>query len=124
MDNFYHDCPPMMSDGGRQFTDFKTATRRNEYIKYINSVYRDDEYRLFLQGKGNQILKNVWNYHKKNNSCWKNGCVHVYPTRSLPRHFAQERQAHDLLHHVVHPPANGASKGCKQYADFRSTITQ
>ena len=122
MDNFYHDCPPMMSDG-RHFTDYKTATRRNEYIKYINTIYRDDDYRLFLQDNTNSILNNVWDFHKKNTNCWKNSCVHIYPTRSIPRHFVQEREAYDQIYQVTQPPATEACKNCKKYRDMRSTST-
>jgi hypothetical protein len=123
MDNFYKDCPPVMSDG-RHFTDYKSAVRRNEYIKYINTLYRDDEYRLFLQDNANKILDNVWNYHKKNTNCWKNACVHVYPTRSIPRHFAEERMAYDQIHKVTFPPANHVKRSCMKYNDFRATLTK
>ena len=122
MDNFYHDCPPMMSDG-RHFTDYQTATRRNEYIKYINTIFRDDNYRLFLQQNANPILDNVWNFHKRNTNCWKNGCVHVYPLRSIPRHFVEERNAHNLLHKITPPPATNANRSCRKYADYRTTYT-
>ena len=79
MDNYFQSCLPMMEDQGRQLGDFKTATRRNEYIKYINDIWRDDQYRLFLQLNGKQIMDREWNYHKENNSCWVNECVHNYP---------------------------------------------
>lgn len=97
MDNFFHNCPPMMEDGGRHLTDYQTDTRRNEYIKYINDIWRDDQYRLFLQLNGKKILDREWEYHKKHNSCWVNDLIHIYPTRQSPMSFMQERQAYDSI---------------------------
>lgn len=96
MDNFYHDCPPMMSDG-RNFTDYRTATRREEYVKMQNNIVRDDQYRLFLQQNANVIADNEWNYYRTHRSCWKNECVHVYPTRVYPAWMISERENYDSL---------------------------
>ena len=74
-DNKYPNCPALMSDG-RLFTDYKTATRRNEYIKHVNGFHRDDEYRAFLQSNGATMIGNLWNYHKTHNSCNECACVH------------------------------------------------
>ena len=122
MDNFYHNCPPMMSDGGRQFTDYKTPTRRNEYIKYINGITRDDQYRLFLQTNGSQIENNIWDYHKTNDSCKVNPCVHLYPTRNIPQHFMEEREAHDQRA-LNNYQSDKPNMGCPPYKDFRMSST-
>ncbi len=119
MDNFYHNCPPMMEDGGRHLRDFKTATRRNEYIKYINNIWRDDQYRLFLQLNGQEILDNEWKYHRHTNSCFVNDCVHNYPTRVNPRHLAQEREAYDSIFNFRTNKQLEPMRQCKKYADFR-----
>ena len=118
MDNFYHNCPPMMSYGGRQFTDYKTPTRRNEYIKYINGITRDDQYRLFLQNNGVQIEDNIWNYHKTHDLCNINPCVHNYPTRNIPQHFVEEREAHDKRA-LNNYQSSEQNMGCSKYEDFR-----
>jgi len=119
MDNFFQNCPPMMEDGGRHLTDFKTATRRNEYIKYINDVWRDDQYRLFLQLNGKEILDREWTYHNKHNRCWTNDCIHNYPTRQSPRHFAQERQAYDSIFNLDTNKQMAPMRQCKKMDDFR-----
>ena len=119
MDNFYQNCPPMMSDKGRHLGDFKTATRRNEYIKYINDIWRDDQYRLFLQLNGKEIMDREWMYHKKHNSCWANDCIHHYPTRNLPRHFWQEREAYDSIFNLNKNKQLEHMRQCQQYKDFR-----
>jgi hypothetical protein len=96
MDNFYKDCPPMMSDG-RLFTDYRTAVRADETNKYINGIVRDDEYRMFLQNNAQAIMENTWEYNKKTKSCWQNECVHNYPTRVYPPWFVEERKAYNQL---------------------------
>ena len=96
MDNFWKDCPPKMNDG-RLLTDYRTAVRREEYVKYINNIVRDDEYRVFLQANGESIADNEWNYYKKNKSCWVNECIHNYPTRVYPPWFVEERIKYDSL---------------------------
>ncbi len=119
MDNYFQSCPPMMEDQGRHLGDFKTATRRNEYIKYVNDVHRDDQYRLFLQLNGGEILDNMWNYQRKYNSCWVNDCIHHYPTRSNTRHFVQEREAYDSIFDPNTNTQLAPMRQCKPYQDFR-----
>lgn len=95
MDNFYQNCPPKMD--GRDFGDYQTATRRNEYIKYVNDIHRDDQYRLFLQTNGTELLDNMWNYQRRFNSCPMQVCVHHYPLRTNTRQMVQEREAYDSI---------------------------
>jgi len=119
MDNYFQNCPPMMEDQGRHLGDYKSATRRNEYIKYINDIWRDDQYRLFLQLNGKEILDREWEYNKKRNSCWVNDCVHNYPTRANPRHFNQEREVYDSISNLRTNRQLAPMRECKQYKDFR-----
>jgi len=100
MDNYFQQCPPMMSDD-RLFRDWQSATRLNEYIKYVNKHRRDDRYRLFLQQNGLQIMENTWEYNKRHNRCWVNEPVHIYPTRTLPQFFSQEMEAHDATYKLT-----------------------
>jgi len=120
MDNFYLDCPPMMSDG-RLFTDFRTAIRRDEGYKYMNGIVRDDEYRVFLQQNAEKIMDETWKYTSKNKTCWKNECIHNYPTRAYPPWFVEERKAYDKLQ----LPKNKRTEiyTCPRYEDYRATHT-
>lgn len=115
MDNIYNYCPAMMADGGRQFTDYKTATRRNEYIKYINGITRDDQYRVFLQQNGTQIQNNMWDYHKTYSSCRTTSCIHNAPTRDSPQDFAKQREAFENQF----KKNTKKGKNCSKEADFR-----
>lgn len=119
MDNFYKQCPPMMSDG-RLFTDHRTNVRMNEYIKYINDINRDDDYRIFLQDNAENILDNQWEHERKNKSCWANECIHNYPTRMYPGFFKRERKAADSMFN----PQRTEKYPCRKFSDYRATVTR
>ena len=119
MDNFFQNCPPKMEDQGRHLSDFQSSTRRDEYIKYANDIYRDDQYRLFLQLNGKEILDREWNYHSKYNKCWVNDCIHHYPTRSLPRHYWQEREAYDSIFNINTRKQMEPLRKCNHNKDYR-----
>lgn len=119
MDNFYHNCPPKMEDQGRHLGDFQTATRRNEYIKYINDIHRDDQYRLFLQSNGTDLLDNMWGYQRNYNSCPLIDCVHHYPLRTNPRQFVQEREAYDSITDMNTNARLTPMRQCPQRGDYR-----
>lgn len=121
MDNYFKNCPAMMEDG--QFlTDYQTATRRNEYIKYLNGIYRDDQYRLFLQQNANTFMNNEWEWNKTNNRCFVNPCVHQYPTRSSAQQMHMEKLAFESIYN---PSKNTEQmkqlKTCPVLSDYRVT---
>lgn len=119
MDNFFKQCPPMMSDG-RLFTDYRTPVRRNEYVKYINDIVRDDEYRMFLQDNAETILDNEWKFTRSTKSCWVNECVHNYPTRSYPAWFNEEKQVYNTLFN----PKRRVRYVCPPQNDYRMATTK
>lgn len=114
MDNYFHDCPPMMDDG-RFLTDYSTPTRRNEYIKYINEIVRNDDYRKLLQCNGKTFIEREWENQRRQNSCWKNACVHNYPTRTLPHFFSKELNDYNNIHNLV----KTGDLRCEQFDDYR-----
>ena len=122
-DNFYHNCPADMGHG-RHLRDFKTATRRNELIKWMSNITRNDQYRLFLQLNGKKILDNEWNFHKNRNNCWVNDCVHNYPLRSTTRHFVQEREAYDSIYNFATNKRLAPMRRCFDYEDYRMHSTE
>ena len=109
----------MMSDG-RHMTDYRTAVRREEYNKMINKMQRDDDYRMFLQNSADQIMDSEWSYLRANKSCWKNNCVHNYPTRVYPPWFVEERKNHDAR--ALNNDMSG--KNCQRFEDYRLTTTR
>jgi hypothetical protein len=84
-------------EDGRHLTDYRTAVRREEYIKYVNNIVRNDDQRLFYQQNGEKIMNEEWDYFKKTASCVTNECIHNYPTRVYPPWFVEERQRYDQL---------------------------
>lgn len=119
MDNYYKNCPAKMDDG-RFITNYKSSSSNDEYIKYMNGIIRDDDYRLFLQTNADKIMDSEWLYLKKNDSCWNNACVHKYPIRMDPRSFVQERQDADLLFKNKDLPFNFK---CQPFVDYRMSTT-
>jgi hypothetical protein len=117
MDNFYQNCPPKMD--GRDFGDYQSATRRNEYIKYVNDIHRDDQYRLFLQTNGTELLDNMWNYQRRFNSCPVQTCVHHYPLRTNPRQMVQEREAYDSIYDMNTNEKMAQFRECVPMNDYR-----
>lgn len=117
MDNYFQNCPPvMMQDGGRELGDFKTATRRNEYIKYINGMWRDDQYRVFLQSNGREIQNREWDWYSKGNRCREQGCVHIYPTLSTTEQYVEERK---LAEAQLQRPRKSCKMPCAKFDDYR-----
>ena len=102
-----------MSDG-RLFGDFKTATRRNEQIKYVNNVYRDDEYRQLLQRNGVEIMRQNANLYKKQ-QCSASACVHQYPTRVTPAQQREELAAYNASR------SGGQTVSCQVLEDYRAS---
>ena len=119
MDNFFINCPPMMEDQGRHLTDFNSETKKDEFIKHINNIWRDDEYRLFLQRNGKMFMDRDWEYHKKRNSCKTSDCVHQYPTRQLPDDMITERQAYDSLSNCQTYGKMKQIRQCEYFKDYR-----
>jgi hypothetical protein len=119
MDNFFKGCPPKMSDG-RLFLDARTAVRREEYVKFINNIVRDDEHRMFYQKNAETIMDKEWNYNRQNKSCWLKECVHTYPTRVYPPWFVEERKKYDSLNDLKRTD----KFVCPKNNDYRMTHTK
>jgi hypothetical protein len=119
MNNYFPQCPALMSDG-RHFTNWRQASEFNEYIKYINELERDDDYRLFLQNNAEVIMENEWKNTTNKMKCWENACIHKYPTRSFPHHFKKELTDFNKYFELNQP--KNFSK-CNEYADYRLTPT-
>jgi hypothetical protein len=118
MDNFFKQCPPKMEDG-RLFLDARSAVRREEYIKFINNIVRDDDHRLFYQKNADTIMDREWKYLKENKYCRLKECVHTYPTRVYPPWFVEERRKYDSLKN----PARVMKYECPTVGDYRLTMT-
>jgi hypothetical protein len=61
-------CPSLMQDS-RIFTNYMSATKMNEYIKNINNITDNSQYRTFLQNNGVKIMKKEQEYSNNNKLC-------------------------------------------------------
>lgn len=118
MDNFYLNCPPKMADG-RMLGDYKPSTWRNEYIRQVNGIYRDDQYRYFLQTQGKELLEKEWDFYRNNSSCWTSPCVHKYPTRVTNYDFVHEMQTYNSIFDLNTNEEMAPERRCVKYKDFR-----
>jgi hypothetical protein len=79
MDNRYfaNGCPPLMSDG-RFITNHLRYNVFDQFIRNMNDIGSNHEYRHFLQNNANQILNKERKTLVENNTCNVNGkCVPV-----------------------------------------------
>lgn len=68
MDNYFKECPAMMSDG-RLFTDYRSSQVREEQFKYANSIISENESRMIRTRNGEMILDTEWNNLEKTKTC-------------------------------------------------------
>jgi hypothetical protein len=116
MDNYFTDCPAMMSDG-RIFTDYRSSQVREEIFRDKNCLLSENQTREFRYRNGEKILDYEWNNIKSNYGCYpKKKCFHKSPvTRTTSIYNNAELLAYN---NVIPAP------GCDVYCDdFRATKT-
>jgi hypothetical protein len=123
MDNYFKGCPPRMNDG-RFLQDFRQANTREQYIKTINGIVRDDDYRMFLQQNGEQIMDKEWGVLRKTQSCQTNCCIHTYPTRTSPGSNYEELKLYNAVRSNRIKAGNANYPSCNFIPDYRMSHTQ
>lgn len=118
MDNYWKGCPPKMSDG-RFLQDFRSADRREQYIKYVNNIVRDDEQRMLYQKYGSDIMDREWNLLKQTQSCFTNCCIHNYPTRTSPGTNYEELKIYNAVKTNKLKKTDKMYPLCKNLPDYR-----
>ena len=70
MDNRYYKygCPPLMSDA-RFITSWVDSDVVNQYIRHVNKITSSNDFRMFLQQNGDQIINKERAYVVKKNTC-------------------------------------------------------
>jgi hypothetical protein len=114
MDNYFKQCPAMISDSGRELGDFSTSIEREERIKAANNIWRDDLYRLFLQTHATELMDREWDFYSRKNQCVANTCVfNNNHMNSSPLDYAKEMATYNMTF-------NSKKYGvCKKYKDQR-----
>ena len=112
-DNFFKNCPAVMDYAS--FTDYRTAHRREQYIRQINGVTNDYDYKNLLQNNGIKIMQADWALNKVNYGCNSNECIHVSPTSPPPGDFNVEMARYNQ----VRVMANREIAKCAPVGDYR-----
>jgi hypothetical protein len=110
-DNFHKDCPAVMNYS--PFTDYRSSNKREQYVKTMNGIVCNDEYRQFLQSNTEKIMESEWDYLAQNYSCRTNPCIHTLPTR--PPHGSHRAEL--ALYNAVR--AGKAEAPCRKLKNYR-----
>jgi hypothetical protein len=76
-DNYFNQCPAVMDYS--MMTDYRSPYRREQYIRTLNNLTTEHEYRSFLQQNATGLLNNEWGYLNVNFNCRQNPCLHNQP---------------------------------------------
>jgi hypothetical protein len=113
-DNYYKECPAVMAYS--QLTDYRQPAAREEYIRSINNIVSDHEYRYFLQNNAAKIMDAEWTLLTKSYNCQPNPCIHNSPTRqSEGDQYKELRLYNDTRAGKVAPE----QVQCKKLGDYR-----
>jgi hypothetical protein len=116
MDNYFHQCPPMMDDG-RLFTDYRSSQVREEIFRYKNCVVSENEARTLRMDNGSQILDDEWNLDRATRSCMpEKKCFHKYPITRVTTEYNNA----ELLAYNGEIVAPSCDNDC---FDYRATVT-
>ena len=114
-DNFFKECPAVMDYSS--FTDYRTAHRREQYIRTINGITHDYDYKRLLQENASKIMAAEWSYLKSTASCNVNPCIHNSPTSPPPGDFNKEMARYNQ----VRITGNAANAKCNPGSDYKTS---
>lgn len=123
MDNYYNECPAKMSDA-RFLTDYRSSNTREQYIKSINGLTNTDEYRVFLQSNGEQIMDKEWEAITDKNSCKATTCVHSLPSRPPLGASYEELKLYNMVQKKQIQQGDKTYPNCPTYPDYRMSETK
>lgn len=72
MNNNNFNCPPLMSDNGRMFTDYRQSTDIIDKIKSQNNIYSNTELKDFLMHNGTSLRTKYSDFYNHQLSCTPN----------------------------------------------------
>lgn len=93
MDNFYKNCQPKMQDG-RFLTDYMSSNYRENFIQKNNRIFRNDDYRFFLQDYGKGFMDKEWQI-EKNKICKQQNNIHKFPLIVSQKEMTIEKKMYD-----------------------------
>jgi hypothetical protein len=96
-------------------TDYRNHHRRDQYVKYINRIPNDYEYRRFLQDNASKIMSAEFQYLKMTNSCQVNPCIHRSATSPPSGDFNAELKRYNN----VRVKGDVTDAKCENLADYK-----
>jgi hypothetical protein len=94
-DNYYKECPAVMNYS--QLTDYRQASVREQYIRNLNNIPSEHEYRSFLQAQGSNIMNAEWSILSSSYNCRPNVCIHNSPlNQTQAQQFAENKLYNDV----------------------------
>jgi hypothetical protein len=94
-DNFFKNCPAVMDYSS--FTDYRTASRREQYIRSINNITSDYQYKNLLQRNADKIMEGESTFLTQEFACNANVCIHNSPTSPAPGDFNVEMARYNAV---------------------------
>lgn len=122
MDNCYKECSAKMEDG-RFLSDFRTSNTREQYIKTMNGIVSESDYRMFLQHNADQIMDKEWDFLRTNLSCQTKCCVHQLPTRSTQSSLYDEIALYNAVKSEKIKITDKGYPVCHKLEDYRMSST-
>lgn len=117
MDNYFRDCPPMMSDG-RLFSDYRSSQVREEIFRNQNCVYTENEARTLRIENGEQIMDREWDNMVASRYCHPSKkCFHKHPTTRVTSAYNNA----EILAYNGELPVPACDTECH---DYRLTVTK
>jgi hypothetical protein len=117
MDNYFQQCPAMMSDG-RLFTDYRSSQIREQQFRYENDVESENEARTYRIVNAEDIMDSEWDIMRNKKSCFsRQNCFHDQSTTRVSNVYNNA----ELLAYNGVIPAPRCNKNC---CDFRLTYTK
>ncbi len=113
-DNYYKECPAVMAYS--QLTDYRQPAAREEYIRNINNIVSDHEYRYFLQSNAAKIMDAEWNLLTTTYNCQPNACIHTSSTRQVEGDQYKELR---LYNDTRSGKVSQEQVQCKKLGDYR-----
>ena len=116
MDNYFKECPAMMSDG-RLFTDYSSSQVREQLFKYKNNLRSENSAMEYRTNNGQRLLDMEWNDLRKTKSCFpQKVCYHTNNTTRVSAQY----NYNEIMAYNGDAPATKCPPMCY---DYRATIT-
>jgi hypothetical protein len=112
MDNYFLDCPAIMSDG-RLLTDYRASPVREKLFRRYNMLNTDYDVRTFITDNGEKLINSEWESIKQSKMCNpRERCIH---TNELTRVSTERNNEEILMYNNVKPNTNKCYTNEKDY---------